>query len=136
MTLCIKTTKKNGESIRKFLYERDLLNSTLKIANINDELIVPLKRKMTKLEIDELNALKFLYTIIKYNKLEKARVLPKSHLEILQDKLTVEEFAYAPRSFDTIGEIIVIEIPEQIWDKRKLIGKSILSRFNFCNVLI
>ncbi len=129
MVWCIQTSKKEGESIRKFLFEKELLNSTYKIEKINDELVFPLKRRLTTEEIQELDSLKLIYTLIDFKELEPARILPKSHLEVLNKKLTNEELEVAPRSFDTIGDIVVIEIPEQLWKKRIIIGESIIEAF-------
>ncbi|MBK5114585.1 MAG: class I SAM-dependent methyltransferase family protein [Candidatus Heimdallarchaeota archaeon] len=126
MTLCIKTSKQDGELIRKFLYEKDLLDSTFKIKNIDNDLIIPIKKQLSKSELSELEELKIVFTIIDYAKLINARVLPKSHLEILSRILSEEELVFAPRSFDTIGDIVVIEISEQLWDKRIQIGNSII----------
>ncbi|MCK5299273.1 MAG: hypothetical protein KAJ76_10225, partial [Candidatus Heimdallarchaeota archaeon] len=126
MTLCIKTSKKDGELIRKFLHDKELLESTLKIKSIDNDLIIPLKRQLTKSELRELEELRVIHSIINYDQLENARILPKSHLEILQEILSEEEFVLAPRSFDTIGDIVIIEIQEPLWEKKNLIGKSIL----------
>ena len=126
MTLCIKTSKKDGELIKKFLHDKELLDPTLKIKSIDNDLIIPLKKQLTKNDLKELEELQIIHTFFNYDQLENARIHPKSHLEILQERLTEEEFALAPRSFDTIGDIVVIEIPEQLWEKKNLIGKSIL----------
>jgi tRNA (guanine37-N1)-methyltransferase len=126
MTLCIKTSKNDGEFIRKFLHEKDLLDTTLRIKNVESTLIIPLKKPLTKSDLKELKEHKIVFTIIDYDKLEKSKVLPKSHIEILEKKLTKEELVLAPRSFDTIGDIVVIEISDQLWDRRILIGNSII----------
>ena len=126
MTLCIKTSKKDGELIRKFLHDKELLEPTLKIKSIDNDLIIPLSRQLTKDELGELEELQVIHSIINYDQLENARTHPNSHLEILQEILTEDEFVLAPRSFDTIGDIVVIEIAEPLWEKKNLIGKSIL----------
>ncbi|MHA1586225.1 MAG: class I SAM-dependent methyltransferase, partial [Candidatus Heimdallarchaeota archaeon] len=122
----IKTSKKDGELIRKFLHEKELLEPTLKIKSTDNDLIIPLKKQLTINELKELDELQITYSIYNYDLLDSARIHPKSHLEILQKTLTEEEFVLAPRSFDTIGDIVVIEIAEPLWEKKNLIGKSIL----------
>jgi len=129
MVWCIKTSKKEGETIRRFLHEKELLDSTYKIKIINKEIFLPIKRKLATNDLAELNSLKISYAIIDFNELEPARVHPKSHIEVLSKKLTDEELEIAPRSFDTIGDIVVIEIPEPLWEKKIIIGESIIETF-------
>ncbi|MHA1440538.1 MAG: hypothetical protein ACTSPK_01580, partial [Candidatus Heimdallarchaeota archaeon] len=51
---------------------------------------------------------------------------PKSHIEVLAEEFSDKELEIAPRSFDTIGDIVIIEIPEELHDKRIKIGQALL----------
>ena len=44
----------------------------------------------------------------------------------LKSKLTKKEFEFAPKAFDTFGNIAVIEIPKELEKKKKLIGETLL----------
>ncbi|MDD3159748.1 MAG: hypothetical protein PHQ98_02155 [Candidatus ainarchaeum sp.] len=44
----------------------------------------------------------------------------------LKSSLTKTEFAFAPKAFDSFGNIAVIEIPKELDKKKKLIGETLL----------
>ena len=46
--------------------------------------------------------------------------------EALKDKLTPAEIAILKRAYDVIGDIAIIEIPEELEPKEKLIGETLL----------
>jgi tRNA (guanine37-N1)-methyltransferase len=52
---------------------------------------------------------------------------PKSLKEALKSKLNKKEFGFAPKAFDSFGNIAVIEIPKELEKKKKLIGETLLS---------
>ena len=52
---------------------------------------------------------------------------PPNLKEALKSKLTKKEFEFAPRAFDTFGNIAVIEIPPELSKKKKIIGEALLS---------
>ncbi|MFA4907861.1 MAG: hypothetical protein WC602_06325, partial [archaeon] len=45
---------------------------------------------------------------------------------ILREKLPQKEFGLLPSSFDVIGKIIVIEIPDKLMKRKREIGKALL----------
>jgi tRNA (guanine37-N1)-methyltransferase len=51
---------------------------------------------------------------------------PSNLKEALRSRLTKKEFEFAPRAFDTFGNIAVIEIPKELSKKKKLIGEALL----------
>lgn len=126
MIYCLKIEKQNTEQIRKILYEENLLNLDYKIHKIGNQIIIPLKRQLTSNEIKIIFPNNIKLEQISFNNLTKIKNRPKSHLEILETKLSNEDIDLVPRSFDTIGDIVVIEIPQELWIKRFLIGESLL----------
>ncbi|MFW5705162.1 MAG: class I SAM-dependent methyltransferase [Nanoarchaeota archaeon] len=46
--------------------------------------------------------------------------------DYMQEFLTKEEFDLAPRSFEVVGDIAIIEVPEELISKEKQIGESVL----------
>jgi tRNA (guanine37-N1)-methyltransferase len=67
----------------------------------------------------------FLNSLIMIKRKEKVST-PKNLKEALKGKLTKEEFMFAPKSFDSFGDIAVIEIPKELEKKKKLIGSTLL----------
>ncbi len=56
--------------------------------------------------------------------LEAMKKHPHSFSEILKDELNPDEIETLRTSFDTIGDIIILEIPDNLYDKRFEIGKA------------
>ena len=56
--------------------------------------------------------------------LEPTKRVPHNFAEILEDELTPEEIENLKTSFDTIGEIVILEIPDELQDKKQLIGDA------------
>ena len=50
--------------------------------------------------------------------------VPHNFAEILEDELTSEEIENLKTSFDTIGDIVILEIPDELQDKKQLIGDA------------
>jgi len=51
---------------------------------------------------------------------------PKNLKEALKNKLTKDEFVFAPKAFDSFGDVAVIEIPKELTKKKKIIGETLL----------
>ena len=58
--------------------------------------------------------------------LEAMKKVPHNFAEILKDDLTPDEIETLRTSFDTIGDIVILEIPDNLYDKRFKIGKAAL----------
>ena len=51
---------------------------------------------------------------------------PRTLVEALKGKLTPAEIKIAPRAFDVIGDIAILEIPAPLVKKEKIIAKALL----------
>lgn len=96
------------------------------LKNESDFLFIPLKRSLNETEMNHLDEKDISYEIITNCQLDEVEQRPNSYLDLLEEKFTEDELALAPRSFDTIGDIVVIEITDELWDKKQLIGEAIL----------
>ena len=56
--------------------------------------------------------------------LEPMKKVPHNFAEILEDELTHDEIENLKTSFDTIGDIVILEIPDELHDKKQLIGDA------------
>lgn len=58
--------------------------------------------------------------------LEPMKRVPHNFSELLEGELTEEEIENLRTSFDTIGDIVILEIPEDLQDKKFKIGEAAL----------
>ena len=58
--------------------------------------------------------------------LEELNTHPHNFSELLEGELTDEEIEDLKTSFDTIGDIIILEIPDNLESKKNIIGKATL----------
>jgi len=113
MTLCVKARKENAEKIRQDLFEKGVLDPSKKIKTRAGFVFLPLRKKISGYTLHEEE-----FT----QKEEKARSLKKA----LEKTLSEDEISILKTSFDTFGEIAVIEIPLELESKEKTIGKALL----------
>jgi tRNA (guanine37-N1)-methyltransferase len=60
---------------------------------------------------------------------ERRALKPRSLREALKDALTAEEHLLLPSSYNIVGDIAVLELPEPLTAKRKVIGEALLATF-------
>lgn len=58
--------------------------------------------------------------------LEAMKKVPHNFSEILKDELTDDEIENLRTSFDTIGDIVILEIPDDLVSKKQIIGDAAL----------
>ncbi len=127
MPHCLITLKKYGELIREELDRRDLLNGLFRIKAEETHLILPVNRELTKKELTSLSKIDSTIEQSFSDTLLPTKFTPKSHLDVLQEFFSEKEMELTPRSFDTIGDIVVIEVPEELADKKEIIGNALLT---------
>lgn len=120
MTLCLKVKKENTESARKKLAVSDLLNERRKIKTEKKYSFIPIKEKKKK-EAVSLDIGKLVE-----HKAEKKKNLPGNFTELLEEKFSEKELNILRSSHDVLGDIAVIEIPDELENKEKEIGKALL----------
>ncbi len=106
MVLAIKVPVKKGESIRRYLMEKGLLNTDYKIKSSADYLLIPINDKDPHLDSYE------------YLDVELKPQPKREHLDFTK--------IYGRRAFDLIGDIAILDIPEDKRDQEKEIGESLL----------
>ncbi len=116
--------------VRKIIAEKQLMNMDYKIKTDKNYGYIPLKEKATEELIQEIkNTLNNENLLIENHntKLTKTKQYPKSITESLKGKLTEEEIENIKTSFDTIGDIVILEIPEELENQKKIIGQATLN---------
>jgi len=111
----VKVKKKDAEKLRRFLIKKDIIVSNLKIQKNSDYLYIPIKKVMLNLDYGHIIEKDF-------QKIEKK---PNSYVNLL--KLPEELMNLLPSSYDVIGDIILIKIPEDLLSFKYEIGKALLT---------
>ncbi len=118
--------KKDGEKLRQLLLKNSLLNHELKIQSEGDWLIFPLMRELEETEKQSLRNsfkdIRFEQQILEQKESRKFKDLFSALHSLIPENLHI----FIPTSFDTIGNLVVIEIPEELQPFERLIGQTIL----------
>jgi len=115
MTLVLKVMKKNGERARKFLIQKNYLDGDYRPDSDKKHIYFPATVEFkTKLG-----------TFEKRN-LDKFKSRPTSLRELFMKVLPVKLVDDVRRSYDLIGDIAVIEIPNSLKKYEKVIANSLL----------
>lgn len=124
-TICLKVPKKQGEIAIALVNKLALIDKSLCIQRDESRLCIPIVRQ---LEENELETLKShmpeiqLTTKVFIEKRPPAETLTQN----LQDKLPPNLLASLPQALDVIGDIAILEIPQELKPHETLIGEAIL----------
>jgi tRNA (guanine37-N1)-methyltransferase len=145
--LTIKIPLKHIERMRKILMEKEIIARNYKILTENNygyialnqeiskKLQNQIKKELNKDFKEEKNgsyeANKYLneqipFEIVEKN-LEKLKKEPKSMTEQLNGKLNKKQIENLKTSFDIIGDVVVLEIPEDLIAEKDIIGEATLN---------
>ncbi len=113
MVLALKVPKEEAEKARKMLVELGLLDRDHRAKKEGDFVYFPVKSPLEGYEVVEID-------------LPAVRRKPRDMVEALRGLLSPEEVEKVTKSFDIIGHVAVIEIPEGLRDKEKLIAEAIM----------
>lgn len=119
---CIKVPKKMANDIRKILMEKSLINLNLKIQRDSEFVYLPLSVNCDLDKLEELNIKQFLED----SEFEVQKRGPKSFLDFLNGKIDTDEIQAIKKSFDIIGDIVILEIPGELQEQKYIIGKAAL----------
>ncbi|USS41613.1 class I SAM-dependent methyltransferase family protein [Thermococcus aggregans] len=109
--LGVKVPRRDAEKVRKKLIELGILATDLRVKHNGEFVIFPVKEKVEGFEIVE-------------ETFERAKRRPHSYREVVD--IPSELRPLLPSSFDIIGDIAIIELPEELIPYGKNIGEAIL----------
>ena len=110
---CVKVPLKQINDTRINLMDKGLMNMEYKIKTTDEFGYIPINK-----DYDD-------YTIVDIE-LEPMKKVPHNFSELLEDELSPDEIENLRTSFDTIGEVVILEIPENLKSKKQLIGDAAL----------
>lgn len=111
----VKVPLKELNNTRKKLMEKQLMNMDYKIKTQDEYGFIPINSSDFKCD----------YEIVDVP-LEQIKRYPKNITELLKDELTSEEIEDLKTSFDIIGDVVIVEIPQNLEEKKSKIGKATL----------
>ncbi|WP_458404686.1 class I SAM-dependent methyltransferase [Methanobrevibacter sp.] len=110
---CVKVPLKQLNDTRIKLMEKGLMNMEYRIKTSEDYGYIPINEDVNDYEIVEIE-------------LEPMKKVPHNFSELLEGELSSEEIENLRTSFDTIGDIVILEIPDNLIDKKQIIGDAAL----------
>ncbi len=119
----VKVSKNKAQEALNYLRKEKLIANDYHIKEKKDFILIPVKSKPEDYDVIEA-------------KLDKRILVSRNLLEELKDRLTEEELELVPRSFDTVGDIAIVEIDEELEHKEKLIGEALLKLNKNLNVVV
>ena len=110
---CVKVPLKQINDTRLKLMANGQMNMDYRIKTSEEYGYIPINEDIEDYEIVDIE-------------LEPMKKVAHNFSELLEDELSLEEIENLKTSFDTIGNIVILEIPDNLYDKRKMIGEAAL----------
>lgn len=108
---CVKVPLKELNDTRIKLMEDGQMNMEYRIKTEDGFGYIPINEDITGYEMANME-------------LEPMKKVPHNFAELLEDELAPDEIDTLRTSFDTIGDIVILEIPENLEDKKQIIGDA------------
>ncbi len=121
----IKIIKKEANKLRKILINEKQLCTEYKVRSDDDYVYFPLIIDYDTTLIDKLE--KEFDVKVENFSFEEAQYRAKNFMDYLDDKISENEIEEIRKSFDVIGDIVILEIPPELEDKKKIIGEAVLN---------
>ena len=133
--MCLTVPKKLGEKAIRLITELDLSNRDMQIQQTEKSLKIPLISKPSPVALEELkNKLnKFEVSVYDFDERKKQHLLP---LDLLKDELPADLLEFVPHALDFIGDIAIVEIPDELLEYKTQIGEAILKAHKQTNTVL
>lgn len=112
--------KEKAEQVKKYLVMNNLFDRGYLPQRYQDKVLFPVvagKERQVKKQFPAVQIIPFA--------LERAQVR-KTPYELLQRKLTNKEYALLPQTYEQIGDILILELPEELHSQEQIIGEAFL----------
>jgi tRNA (guanine37-N1)-methyltransferase len=119
----LEVPKQEADRIRRMLLENNLLNVHFKIKRSHEHVYLPLHYKLKESALKEMGLSKYNMVETEFEEFEKSS---KSLKEYLKGKISLEKIEELKKSFDIIGDVVILEIPGDLEDEKHLIGEAAL----------
>lgn len=121
--LGLKIPKEQADHVRRILLKHSLMDLNWKIKRSHDHVFIPLIRKPDEEVKEDINysGLEIVNTVFEAHKKS-----PHSMKDYLKDSVPSEKISTIKKSFDIIGDIVILEIPDELEDLKYLIADAAL----------
>ncbi len=125
----LKVPKNQADKVRRILLKHSLVDLQLKIKRSGDFVLIPLEQgpdltRENPQKIEEIGVTSF--EIIE-TEFEEQKRGPKSLKDYLKGKIDPKKIDEIKKSFDIMGDVVILEIPEDLQDEKYLIGEAALN---------
>ena len=127
-SLGIRTQKINGEAIIRIANQLEIIDRDLEIHKDEDFIYVPVTRQPTNAELDIFQEQAANIEVSTYAFKERTKH-SVTLAELLQNRLPPHLLTVLPHSADIVGDIAVIEIPQELESHKALIGEAVLKAY-------
>ena len=127
-SLGIRTQKINGEPIIRIANQLEIIDRDLEIHKDEDFIYVPVARQPTNAELDIFQEQAANIEVSTYAFKERTKH-SVTLAELLRDRLPPHLITALPHSADIVGDIAVIEIPQELESHKVLIGEAVLKAY-------
>lgn len=116
----LQVPKKEANRIRQLLLQKQMLNLDYKIKRSPEYVYLPLIQRMDADLLNEVG-LKVVDTDF-----ERVIRTPRSMEEYLDGQIPLDKMEDFKKSFDIIGDVVILEIPEELEEEKERIGEAAL----------
>ena len=123
LMLGLKIPKKQADHVRRILLKHSLINLEWKIKRSDDYVFIPLIKKPDEEVTEEINSsdLEIIETVFEAHKKS-----PHSLKDYLKGSIAPEKISEIKKSFDIIGDLVILEIPDELEAEKYLIANAAL----------
>ena len=133
--LTIKIKVRNIESARQIIESHKFINHDYRIKVEDGFGYIPIKEDIAQEELDSvINEVKdahgedFTIELVDNDsEFDSIKIYPRSMMDLLKDKLSEDEIADLNSAYDVIGDVVIVEIPEELQIHKKEIGEALLA---------
>lgn len=123
---CIKIPKKEGEKTIALAAKLGLFDKSLEIQRDDANLCIPLLRQPSDEELTTLRS-QVPECQLETKAFEQKQPSAATLMQALEGKLSPHLLASLPQSLDVVGDIAIVEVPQELKPYEGLIGESILA---------
>ncbi len=124
----IRTQKINGETIIRIANQLEIIGRDLEIHKDEDFIYIPIARQPTNAELGIFREQATNIEVSTYAFKERTKH-SVTLAELLRDRLPPHLLTALPHSADIVGDIAVIEIPQELESHKALIGEAVLKAY-------